>query len=156
MRRSGYTLTEVILTVTVLGILLGLAAPKLSGMVARERTRSALNRFTADFHLARMSAVRSVASVEVRLTNSGACTTPARTVAADGWTILVPSTGRVIRRTLPGELKGVCLRSNSDATILVNSRGLLAPFENRTLTASGSDFADTLTLNVMGRVYRRY
>jgi len=155
MRRNGYTLQELIVTLTIVGILVALAAPRLSGMVARERTRAALNQFTADFHLARGVALRSGSRVEIRLTNTGACA-PASGVTADGWTVVVQREQRTLKTVTRSDLGGVCLRSTNDAVLAVDSRGLLAPFENRTIRAQGPDHEDSLFINVLGRVRRQF
>jgi prepilin-type N-terminal cleavage/methylation domain-containing protein len=156
MSRRGVTLVEMMAVLTIIGILAGLAAPRLSGMLSRERTRSALNRFTVDFHLARMAALRSGQRVELRFTSSGSCPAASHVVGADGWSIVMAREGRVLKQVRAGDLDGVCLQSSNDAILVVDSRGLLAPFENRTVRALGAGYADSLTVNVLGRVTRKY
>lgn len=155
MRRSGFTLQELIVTLTMVGILMSLAAPKLSGMVARERTRSVLNRFAADFFLARGVALRSGSRVEIRFTHSGACTTGAG-MTADGWTVVVKAEQRTLRTVTRADLDGVCLRGTNDTILAIDARGMLAPFENRTLRALGPTHEDSLVINVLGRVRRQF
>jgi prepilin-type N-terminal cleavage/methylation domain-containing protein len=156
VRRNGYTLLELIAVLTIIAILAAIAAPNLFGMVRRERTKAALNLFTTDFFLARSVAVRTGHRVEIHLTNSGACSATGRTIAADGWTIVSQADGKTVKRVVPPALNGVCLESNNDRVLVINSRGLLAPFENRTVRALGPGFADTVTISVLGRAYRRY
>lgn len=157
MRRSGFTLAEVLMVVTLIGILVGLGAPSLNEFLARERRVAALNRFAGDLYRTRMEALRLGRRVELRLENSGACTPPPRGQAADGWSIVPLGAGTPLRTVHPGELgAGVCLFSNGDRALEVTSRGLLAPFENRTVWVHHGRRADTLVVSVLGRVLRRY
>ena len=101
-------------------------------------------------------AIRTGNSVHLTLDNSGACARPAHGAAADGWT-LVRSDGNQLHTVTRGDLgPGVCVQSTGDASILINSRGLLGPFENRTVWVSYRGRADTITVSVLGRVLRRY
>jgi hypothetical protein len=45
---------------------------------------------------------------------------------------------------------------NSSDTVAFNSRGLLSPFANRTLHAVQGEVRDSLTVSVVGRIYRRF
>jgi hypothetical protein len=49
----------------------------------------------------------------------------------------------------------VCYEVNADS-IAFDSRGLLAPFNNRTVRAVQGDARDSLTVSVVGRIYRRF
>ena len=152
----GFTLVELLLTLTLLAVVLSLVAPRLSGMLAGNRTDGVISRVSGDIMTARMEAIRTGSSVHLRLDNSGACVRPARGAAADGWT-LVRSDGNRLHTVTRGDLgPGVCVQSTGDASILINSRGLLGPFENRTVWVSYRGRADTITVSVLGRVLRRY
>jgi type IV fimbrial biogenesis protein FimT len=152
----GFTIIELLIVLTVAGIMAALVAPSLDGTIAVYRRHAALSQFASDLHRARIEAIRTGRSVHLRLDNSGACTRPARGAAADGWT-LVRSDGNELHTVASGELgAGVCVQSTGDASILINSRGLLGPFENRTVWASYHGRADTITVSVLGRVLRRY
>lgn len=157
MRRSGFTMAELLLVVTLIGVLAGLAAPRLSEYNARQRRVAALNRFAGDLYRARMEALRRGNRVELRLSNSGRCAVPPRGSAGDGWSIVPLRGGEPLRTVQPGDLgAGVCLATNGDAALEITSRGLLAPFENRTVWVRHGSRADTLVVSVLGRVLRRY
>jgi type II secretion system protein H len=158
-RKAGFTLIELLMVVALVGILAAVVSPALGGVVARAQTSGALNRLTTDLAYARMLAVRGGRSVEVLLVDGGSCGRPrAGRVLADGYRMTVAeSPPRLLRAVrLNGDAAGVCLESNNDRDIVFNSRGLLVPFENRTVWARRSRTADSLTISVLGRVARRF
>lgn len=58
MRRNyGFTLIEVMISMTVLGILAGVATPTLSGLIEQQRTFAAMSSLTTHMALARIAAV---------------------------------------------------------------------------------------------------
>ncbi len=158
-RKAGFTLVELLVVVLLVGVLASLAAPSLGGMVARAQTTGALNRLTTDLAYARMLAVRGGRQVQVLFVDEGSCGLPrAGRVLADGYRMMVGGpTPRLLRAVrLNGDAAGVCLESNNDRDIVFNSRGLLVPFENRTVWARRARTADSLTISVLGRVARRF
>jgi hypothetical protein len=50
----------------------------------------------------------------------------------------------------------VCLSSNNSDTVAYNSRGLLVPFANRKVVGVRGAVRDSLTISVVGRIYRRF
>jgi hypothetical protein len=49
----------------------------------------------------------------------------------------------------------VCFDLNNSDSVVYNSRGLLAPFNNRTIWLADDDVRDSLTLSVTGRIFWR-
>jgi type IV fimbrial biogenesis protein FimT len=83
----GFTLIELIITLTIVGILTGLAAPSMFGFVASNRLASQINELIADTNLARSEAIK-------RVTNTGICATAVNGSAcavggnwANGWLV---------------------------------------------------------------------
>ncbi len=63
--RSGISLIEVLVVLAVLGVLLAMAMPSMSGLVQRQRLSGAAEAFRSDFQLARMQALGSGRTVRV-------------------------------------------------------------------------------------------
>lgn len=57
-KQSGVSLTELMVTLAVLGILIGLAVPSFSQLIARNRLTASANEFVSAIQLARMEAIR--------------------------------------------------------------------------------------------------
>ena len=157
-RKEGFTLVEMMTVLALVGILGALASPALGRVAARAHTAAALNQFAADVAYARMLAVRFGARTEVRFLNSGTCASArGGRVAANGYSITLRTTpALVVRRTHLHERGSACLESNNDLTLGFSSRGLLLPFENRTVWALRGGARDSLSISVTGRVYRRF
>lgn len=157
-RKAGVTLIELVTALVVLGILVSLAAPSLRGTIARAQVSAALNQFAGDMARARMLAVRSGGAVELRFTAASACGTGAfGRPSADRYRIIAydpaPRVVETVRVGGPGS--GVCLDTNNDSTIVFSSRGLLVPFENRTVSTRKGGATSLITISVLGRILRR-
>lgn len=142
---SGYTLTELILLLALFALLSALAVPSFSNVLARDRTRAILDRLSGDLYLARSVAVRRAQPITIRFDPPTGCAARYE---------LVDVGGEVLRRvtTDPGDT-GVCLESNVDRAMRVNARGLLVG-SPRTIRASRGEVADSVTISMVGRVYR--
>lgn len=158
MRRGGYTLLELMLVVALVGILAAHAVPRWSRYLDRVRVQAALERFAGDVARARMTALREGARVELELVPAPHCPgAGSGVVTAGGYRIRTAGEAGA-----GGHADGAvtdlpaCLGTNNDAVVSFNSRGLLAPYENRTVWAERNGQRDTITVSVLGRVYRRY
>jgi type IV fimbrial biogenesis protein FimT len=75
-KASGFTLTELMIAIAVLGILLALAAPSLTGVINANRLTAQANEVVASLQLARSEAVKRNARVVVcRSLDGSTCTT---------------------------------------------------------------------------------
>jgi len=156
-RRAGVTLVELMVVLALVGILAGLAAPSMGRVMARAQTTAALSQFALDMAYARMLSVRSGSRVEIAF--QGGCAAPRYgRFSADGYRITVRDPRpRVVRvASLRSDATGVCLESNNDRTLAFNSRGLLAPFENRRVWSRRGTVADTVIISVLGRIRRSF
>ena len=68
----GFTLIELMISLAMLAVLLGLAAPSFARMLASNRMATQTNEFTAALNLARLEAVRRAQSVAIRADGGGA------------------------------------------------------------------------------------
>jgi prepilin-type N-terminal cleavage/methylation domain-containing protein len=150
-RWRGFSLLEVLTTLVVAGIALSIAVPRLDGVLRRERVRAAMNHLAGDLELARMSAIRSGQGAVLRLVADPRC--PRRGGA--GYAVAVRGSAEVLHASPAQEGAPVCYEVNADS-IAFDSRGLLAPFNNRTVRAVRGDARDSLTVSVVGRIYRRF
>jgi len=68
--REGYTLTELLIVVTMVGALTLFALPKFSGLVARNKLQAARDEITAAIATARASAVQKGRTATLRINNN--------------------------------------------------------------------------------------
>lgn len=93
-REGGFTLVELIVSVTVLGILLGLAVPQFTDFLRNSRRTAVLNELVGSLTLARTEAIRRGVTVSMCKTTDGtACVSGAGDTWAAGWLIFVNSDG---------------------------------------------------------------
>ena len=84
IRNSGFTLIELIITLTIAGILMAVAVPGLKNFVSSNRLTAQINDLIADINLARSEAIK-------RNTDAGVCVSSAGTSCtasgnwANGW-----------------------------------------------------------------------
>jgi type IV fimbrial biogenesis protein FimT len=87
-------LVELIVSVTVLGILVGLAVPQFTDFVRNSRRAAVLNELVGSLNLARSEAIRRGITVVMCKTSDGsACLTGVGDTWAAGWLIFVNNDG---------------------------------------------------------------
>jgi prepilin-type N-terminal cleavage/methylation domain-containing protein len=148
----GYTLMELMVAVTIAGIMMSLAVPRMEAMIRREQVRGAANRLAADLAYARLMAMRNGSSTVVRFTADARC--PGRG-GASGYSIGMRGRAPPLRRVHPEAGTLVCFESTGSDSMVYTSRGLLAPFNNRTIRVALGDVRDSLTVTVAGRILVR-
>jgi type IV fimbrial biogenesis protein FimT len=70
-RHSGFTLIELMVTVTVAAVLLAIAVPSFSRLIASNRLATQTNEFVGGLNLARTEAVRQGQGVSIRSDSAG-------------------------------------------------------------------------------------
>ena len=148
----GYTLFELMATLVIAGIAMSIAVPSMDGMLRRERVRAAMNRLAGDLEYTRMAAVRNGRATVMRFTPGPGCPRPGGT----GYRIGLKGTATVLREWHAVDGVAVCFVTNNADSLVYNSRGLLAPFNNRTIRGVLGTARDSLTISVAGRIYRRF
>lgn len=163
--RAGFTLTELLITMTVLGILAGLAFPPIMEFVQINRLTGQVNQFTGLLYYARSEAVRRGTRVTVcRSSDLSSCSTSTnwengRIVFVDGSTAgTKDGTDEVLRKqeylTGSNTLRGsdaftnyVSFLSTGYASGTGSSSGSFRLCDSR-----GSSEAYTIFVNAAGRI----
>lgn len=148
----GYTLFELMATLVIAGIAMSIAVPSMEGVLRHERVRGAMNRLAGDLEFTRMAAVRNGRSAVLRFTPTPGCPRP----GGAGYRITLKGTSTVLRRWYADERVAVCFQTTNRDSLVYNSRGLLAPFNNRTIHGVLGPARDSLTVSAIGRIYRRF
>ena len=146
--RGGFTITELLLTLGILGILLALAAPSLTGMLRVNRTDGLINRMTADITRARLEAVRAGRTVSFEIYDSG----KRYRVVRSGLNGAPADT--VTRTNIATEFVGVTV-TPATLTFSFDSRGLVSSNNgSTTVEATAGSQKSKLEISSVGTVYR--
>lgn len=112
---EGFTLPEVLITIAILGILMGIAIPTWQSVIEGRRVDSAANQFASDVRLAHSRATNRLENWRV-----------VHTVGSGSYQ-LVPEGGAAITRTLPEGTKvlntEVAVGAAGDRRMVFNPRG---------------------------------
>jgi type IV fimbrial biogenesis protein FimT len=142
VRRSpGFTLIELMITVTLVGILAMIAAPSLHRMMLAQEVRSATSDLQTTFYFARSEAIKRAANVE---------TVPTSTDWKNGWTVQVAGGGAVLRKhdALSSELSAM---SGSTITYRSDGRVTSTPATIVVTTADTNVQARCIKIDLSGR-----
>lgn len=120
-KQGGFTLLEMIVTVSITVILLSVGIPRFMGMVNVNRLSSNTNDFVQVLHLARSEAIRSGSATVCTSNNQASCT---GTPWGDGW-ILMDGAGNV-KRVYEGFANSLKMTTGGNA-IAYGNNGFLNP-----------------------------
>ena len=138
MRRRGFSLLELTVVVTIAGIILALALPRLAHMRDSASIRSAVGELAELFSAARQEAIARRAPVTVGID------------AARGDVELRAGGVRLVRRSLAASY-GVTVSANRDSTVY-DPRGIGFGLANVTIVVRRGAAVDTLRMSRLGRV----
>lgn len=88
--QAGFTIIELIVTIAVAALLLGVAIPAFNDLVRNNQMRTAVNSLAMDFAYARSEATKRFDPVVICRSDDGAaCSTDADTTWSGGWLLFV-------------------------------------------------------------------
>lgn len=123
-RQSGFTLVELMVTLAVVVVLIGLAVPSFQTLLVSQRLNTAADMLISDFRYARSEAIKRTNQVTICVSSNGtSCTSDA--LWKDGWIVFVDDNGNKVvddddlvvrvQEALPGiEYMGKSATSTSD------------------------------------------
>jgi len=138
MRRHGFSLLEITVVMTIIGLTMALALPRLAALRDGASVRSAMSEVGTLFLSARQMAITRRAAVAVVLDTAGGA-------------IELRSHGQTITRRALRAAYGIALASDRDSTVY-DPRGLGYGLANLTVTVRRGAIVDTLTMSRLGRV----
>ncbi len=150
MKKKGYTLTEMLIVLSVTGVIVAITLPSMLDGYRRQATRGAVDRLAMAHSLARSTAVRygRVAELHIDAAN------------ARFW-VEVDTSGTGIRDTvgLMNDLAQQVTMSSNRSLLCFDSRGLATSRDaceggDALVQFSRSGRVDTLEITVLGRVLR--
>lgn len=140
-RFSGFTLLELMITLTIGGILLAVAVPAFRSMTVNSRLTAQANELVSALNLARSEAIKRNASISFCRTDNPGDTACSTTTANWGSWIVATSGGTVIRNgTIPDYGSTIAVQSTlTSDTVTFSSDGL---------ARTGGSLVTTSTLSV--------
>lgn len=138
IRRAGFTLLELTVVLTVAGLLLAIAVPRVSSLRDRSSVKAAVDELGGSFSTARRWAIARRAVVAVVLDTAAGV-------------VEVRSGGRSLLRRSLKQVYGIELASNRDSAVY-DPRGLGYGVTNLTVIVRRGTMVDTLTMSRLGRV----
>ena len=144
----GFTLVELLVAITLMGIALALAAPRFGRVAEGVRVRRTLDLLVSELYRTRMTAVEVGGATQLLLVaDAEGCTRALRLQRT------VPSALASSEMTL--DLPNLCLRHTGDSIVAFNGRGMLRP-PTRSFFISHGVTADSVVISIAGRVRRSY
>lgn len=148
---KGFTLIEMMVTVAVLAIILGIGVPSFQGLIERNRVSTATDKLFSALTTARSEAIRLGQDVSVTQEDDG---------WGNGWTIAIDSSNTELRveNALPGNIAISEAGGSTEIVFSVNGR-LTTPASNRAVfevsLANSSVTPRQIAVNEIGHVQSR-
>ena len=165
-RRSGFTFVELLVTLVIVGVLIGVGVPALSAMTRDARLTAFTNELHAAISLARSEAIRRGQRVTLCVSRDGLqCSSDATTGWESGWVMFPDRNGDIVRGADEQLIRS---RGAADAGLSARGNGTLARYitympSGATRSATGAlqmgtlricedDSQRALVINAAGRV----
>ena len=132
----GFTLVEMLVTLAVVGILAGIAAPAFTSFVASQKVGSSASMLQSSLLTARSEAIKRNAKVTVA---------PIGGSWASGWTVAVSSTNEVIANNNKSTSASI---TGGPASVTYNNAGRVSAGGGNTFKFSASSTSNIRCLNV--------
>lgn len=146
--RDGFTLAEVLAALVIFGILLAIAAPRMTGVVQSAGRGSVTNQLAADLGLTRMRAMRAGNRARLVINSTGTGYT-VELRGTDGTLVEQVKTVSFIK-----DYPGLTLSPANDSVVF-DGRGLRRGGATTIVAVQGSTSQrDTLTISPLGKVNR--
>lgn len=133
---AGFTLIELIVTLTIAGILIGFAGPSMRSFVFSQRLSSQTNELVADFNFARSEAIKRANNVAVCTSSNG---TSCSGNWQNGWITFVDADNS---RTWTSGDSIVRIHESMPTGVAVNSSASIVVFDASGLLANGTGAGD--------------
>ena len=145
-QKAGFTLVELIITLTIAGILVALAGPAMQSFILDQRLTTQANDFTADLNLARSEAIK-------RGNNIGVCASSTGTSCGgtwqNGWIVFIDADNS---RTWTGGDSVLRVHESITSGVAMNSSTSIVAFSASGLLDSGTGAGDyTLCSSQVGK-----
>lgn len=143
MKNAGFTVLELLIVLILIGVLTGLALPRLTTAAQKSNVRSTRIELASMVTRARAAAIQRGCVDSLHVSSSAAWVTACKVVGSGRDTV-----GPVDRI---GSRFGVTLAA-SRADYGYDPRGLLVGFSGGTIVITGSGYTDSVVINNVGKV----
>ena len=126
-KNAGFTLTELLITLAIVGALLAVGVPSLKTFLQGSQLIAASNELISALHVARSEAIKINAKVSI-CTSSNGTSCSGSSNWEDGWIVFVDADGNL------SGTGGVCTAPGVDCLLRVHDA-----FDDKQLTISGDD-----------------
>ena len=159
-KQTGFTLLELMITIAVLGVLLGIAIPSFQTMILNSRLTTQANQVITALNYARSEAVKRGSPATVCSSNGGTACAGAINWTT-GWLVFadpdgdgVVDAGETVLRVWPALEGGNTLNYGKDR-VTFRSTGFATGFNDtfQLCDKRGKDDARSTIVNAMGRAY---
>lgn len=148
-RRRGFTLTELMVVITIMGLMAAMAGPRMVRWIQTIGQRGAFNQLVSDLALARIQAVRQGTTVSLRIIDN------------DTYRVTVDDANGAASRTLKqvdlGQMQAGASLSPATGRVAFDSRGVLRPSPVSTtteITVIRGPVSKRLRVTGVGRIER--